>query len=202
MKNNYEEKLKQHAIDMEKITLQNIEESLVKREEYLKGKFRCIEEQDLAHLRDYYQQLMMSYRYEFENKLNYTMRKHNKNYKNTKLSLDNIYKNELNLKKQDLKNKLESKKNKIISEMLSFNHDELKAKETKYLEKIKQLEQREQQIQFFKIKIKRVIKNFVKLVNLKERQINVNYGVDENKLFQKYLNISEDDFKQLILDVE
>jgi hypothetical protein len=197
MKDSYEKKLKQHTIDTEKITLLNIEKSLEEQEVYLKQKFQKIKEQYLANFQKRKKQLMMSYNDKFQNKLNYTKKKHNENYKNTKLSLDNFYKNELNLMKLDLENK--SKKKTIISEIPNFENDEVKAKETQYLEKLKKLEQKEQQIEFFKTEIKSVLSDFVQLVNLKERQtVNVNYGIDENKMFQKYLGpITEDDFKQL-----
>lgn len=200
MKDSCDEKLKQHAIDAEKITLKNIEKSLVEREAYLKQEFRFIEEQNLADLNDYYQQLNSAYRCKFKGKLNYLKKEHDENYKKTKISLANKYSEELNLMKLNFENKLFSKNNKIISEISSLKNDEKKAKETEYLEKCKKLMQREEEILFVKETIKNILKNYVKLVNMKEQQSsNGNYGIDENKLFEKYLSCpTEVDFEQWI----
>ena len=69
LNNKYEEKLKQHKIDAEKTMFTSIEKSLTWRENYIKQELEYFKEQNLADFKEYYRQLILSYRLRFEKKL-------------------------------------------------------------------------------------------------------------------------------------
>lgn len=197
MINRHRQQLMQNTIDFEKKML----DGSLKIKEYLIQKFRYIEEKHLEDFNEYYKQLMDSYRSKYECKLYNMMNEYDNDYKKTKKSLEKYYKNELDSVKLNLEKKLLSKKKPIISESSSLISDTLKVKKKKYLEKVKQLNQRNLQIQFFEEKIEIVLKNYMKMVNLMEQDSKGTYGIDEKKLFEKYLGRPKaDDFEQLIQD--
>lgn len=106
LNNKCEEKLKQYKIDAEKTMYASIEKSLTWRENYIKQEFGYFKEQNLADFKEYYRQLIMSYRLKFEKQLDDLEKKHRSKYEKIKQSYVYKYKKKFDLEKTKLKEKL------------------------------------------------------------------------------------------------
>lgn len=101
-----EEKLIQSKIDAEKTMYKSIEKTLTCRENYIKQEFGYFKEQNLADFKEYYQQLIMSYRLRFEQQLDDMEKKHRLKYEKIKQSFECDYKKKIDLEKTKLEEKL------------------------------------------------------------------------------------------------
>lgn len=97
-----------------------IEKSLKYRENYLKQEFGFVKEQNIADFKEYYRQLLMSYRLQFEKKKDDIEKKHSKKYKHIRKSYTEKYKKMLDLEKIKLEEKLSEKQNSSVSDEDNF----------------------------------------------------------------------------------
>jgi len=92
-----------------------IEKSLTWREHYIKQEFGYFKEQNLADFKEYYRQLILSYRLRFEKKLDDIEKKHRSNYEKIKQSFVYKCKKNFDLEKTKLEEKLWLEKPSLLS---------------------------------------------------------------------------------------
>lgn len=93
----------------------SIEKSLTWREHYIKQEFGYFKEQNLADFKEYYRQLILSYRLQFEKKLDDIEKNHRSNYEKMKQSSVCKYKKNFDLEKKKLEEKLLLEKPSLLS---------------------------------------------------------------------------------------
>jgi len=108
-------KQKQYKIEAKKKMFTSIQKSLKSRENYLKQEFGYFKEQNLADFKEYYRRLILSYRLQFEKKVDDMEKKHSAKYENTKQSYVHKYKKMFNLEKKRLEEKLLLEKLSLLS---------------------------------------------------------------------------------------
>jgi len=106
LNNTCEEEVKQYKMDAEKTMYASIEKSLKWRENYIKQEFGYFKEQNLADFKEYYRQLIMSYRLKFEKQLDDMEKKHRSKYEKIKQLYVYKYKKKIDLEKTKLEEKL------------------------------------------------------------------------------------------------
>lgn len=102
----------------------SIEKYLKWREHYIKQEFGYFKEQNLADFKEYYRQLIWSYRLRFEKKLDDIEKRHKLNYEKIKQSYVNEYKKKFDLEKTKLEEKLLLEKPSLLSVSDEENFEE------------------------------------------------------------------------------
>lgn len=190
-KNKCEEKLKQLVADMKKRAEINLKKSITVMEKYLNREFEYVEEQNLAEHKEYYLQLLMYYELKFKNNLDDMKKKYEENYRFVKNRIVKKNMNGFNSTKIKLNNKLDDQKVEINQILPIIQNIDEKEKKNECFKKQKANKQNEliwtnQQLEYFKDKIKSVLNNYSNAVTLMEKQ-RFGYVLDKEQLFQKYL---------------
>lgn len=190
-KNKCEEKLKQLVADMKKRAEINLKKSITVMEKYLNREFEYVEEQNLAEHKEYYLQLLMYYELKFKNNLDDMKKKYEENYQFVKNRIVKKNMNDFNSTKLKLNNKLDDQKVEINHILPILHNIDEKEKKNECFKKQKANKQNElnwtnQQLEYFKDKIKSVLNNYSNAVTLMEKQ-RFGYVLDKEQLFQKYL---------------
>lgn len=210
VKSKCEEKIKQLVVDIEKRATINLNKLITATEKYLNLEFEYVEEQNLSEYKEYYLQLTMYYELKFKNNLDNMKKEHEENYKTVKNRIMVKHKNDFDSVKIKLQNKLQAQRVEVIPKLSVIHDGDEKRKKRECFEKQKADKYEEliwsnQQLEYFKEKIKSVLNNYYSNATTFLEKQRFGYVLDKEKIFQKYLQQcrpTEIELEQSIQDTE
>lgn len=188
-----------------KMMIKCVPTTVIKLEKYKIDKFERIMEQNLMEFKNYYRQMIALYHQGFENQLEDIKKKHDEKYQSLNKSLTAKYKEDLTLTKLKYRRLLSSNRPPLPLALPVVDDDVINRKKVESLirqkiEKLNDLNQKCDDLMFFKTEIKRVLNNYNRVLAKTHTQISgVDYELVKKKIFEKYLGpITMDELKQLL----
>lgn len=184
--------------------MKDIEKWSKERDRCQQLKFGYFKEESIADFKDYYQQLISTYRLRLERYLKDTQRQYAEDYEKLKQSLQRGNQETFDLKKKYLEKELLVIKLAFVVDQTPIYNNDVKRKKYEIFEKMKAkklytLNRKNRQLKFCEEKIKSVLRNYMSLV------VTTGDGhlLDKNNFFQKYLDSPmATELKQVIHDEE
>lgn len=168
--------------------MKDIEKWSKERERCQQQEFGYFKEQSIADFKDYYRQLITTYRMRFERHLEDLKTEHTQHYEKLKESLQKRNRKTYDSKKKYLEEKLLSIESEFAVDQIPVYNDDIKRKKKEIFERIKtkkldMINRKNRQLKFCREKIESVLHNYINLVVAADN----GHLLDKNNLFHKYL---------------
>lgn len=201
-KENCKNKIKQNALDAEKTILEELAKTLIKLENDLKTEFERYKEENLSKMKEYYHRLLLADRLKFENQIDDLKKKHDKVFKDTRFTLEKYYKEKIDSVNNKLQEKLLLTKSEFALHSSHKTRPNNEFLESRVAQKLMKLNRIDQQLRFFKDKIKTILNNYANLTIFIEESggSSLNYVLDIKKMYQTYLGSSTDVYSDRMMD--